>query len=122
NLSGRLGYLISRNSLKQAYRRLDYAEYGGAPLVGLDGIAIVAHGGSTAIAIKNAIRQARDAAEQNMNHHIADALAELDQGGGEKEPGLTQKLWRRFRSKIESMSDKSPPASDSDERRRGGGS
>jgi len=121
NLLGRVGYLLSRTAFTQAYRRLDYAEYGGAPLVGLDGIAIVAHGGSSPLAIKNAIRQARDAAEQNMNHHIADALAELDRGAGEKEPGLPQKLWRRFRSKIESMSEKSP-ASDSDERRRGGGS
>ena len=37
------------------------------------------------LAIKNAIRQARDAVDQNMNRHIADALAELDHGAGDKE-------------------------------------
>ncbi|HEX9787840.1 MAG TPA: phosphate acyltransferase PlsX, partial [Candidatus Binatia bacterium] len=61
NVYSRLGYLLSRKSLSEAYRRLDYAEYGGAPLIGLDGVAIVAHGGSSPVAIKNAIRAARDA-------------------------------------------------------------
>src|SRR5262249_23288483 len=50
NISSRVGYLFSRNSLAAAYRRLDYAEYGGAPLIGLDGVAIVAHGGSSPLA------------------------------------------------------------------------
>lgn len=120
NLTSKVGYLMSRKALKEAYRRLDYAEYGGAPLIGLDGIAIIAHGGSNPLAIKNAIRQARDAAAQNMNQHIAEALAELDHGAGEKKPGLSQKLWRRFKSKIEAMSEKAEAPSDSEERRRGG--
>ena len=118
--TSKLGYLMSRGALKQAYRRLDYAEYGGAPLVGLDGIAIIAHGGSNPLAIKNAIRQARDAAAQNMNRHIADALAEFDHGAGEKKEGLSQKLWHRFKSKIESMGEKAEPPSDVANRRRSG--
>jgi len=117
NLISKLGYLINRNALKQAYRRLDYAEYGGAPLIGLDGVAIVAHGGSNPLAIKNAIRQARDAVDQKINHHIADALADMDLGAGEKKAGLPQKLWHRFKSKIESMGEKVEPASGSAERR-----
>ena len=68
NLSSRVGYLLSRKSLAEAYRRLDYAEYGGAPLIGLDGVAIIAHGGSNPLAIKNAIRAARDAV---INRSIA---------------------------------------------------
>jgi glycerol-3-phosphate acyltransferase PlsX len=52
--------------LRPAFRRIgrqfDYAEYGGAPLVGLNGVAIVAHGRSTPRAIRNALRNARDAA------------------------------------------------------------
>jgi phosphate acyltransferase len=120
NLSSKLAYLISRNALKQAYRRLDYAEYGGAPLIGLDGVAIIAHGGSSPLAIKNAIRQACDAVDQKMNHHIADALAELDHGAGEKKAGLPQKLWNRFKSKIESIGEKSEPSSSAEERRRSG--
>jgi glycerol-3-phosphate acyltransferase PlsX len=120
SLSRKLGFLLSRNALRQAYRRLDYAEYGGAPLVGLDGVAIIAHGGSNPLAIKNAIRQARDAVEQNVNHHIADALTELEHSGAEKKEGLPQKLWHRFKSKIESLGEKNEPAVDAKERRRGG--
>ena len=84
NLSSRVGYLLSRKSLSEAYRRLDYAEYGGAPLIGLDGVAIIAHGGSNPLAIKNAIRAARDAVDQEMNRHIAEALGEMDGAAGVK--------------------------------------
>ncbi|HKX51251.1 MAG TPA: phosphate acyltransferase PlsX, partial [Candidatus Binatia bacterium] len=67
----RLGYLLTRQSLRHAYRKLDYAEYGGARLLGLDGVAIVAHGGSTALAIKNAIRVASESVSQNVNGHVS---------------------------------------------------
>jgi glycerol-3-phosphate acyltransferase PlsX len=119
-LSSKLGYLMSRSALKQAYRKLNYAEYGGAPLVGLEGVAIIAHGGSNPLAIKNAIRQARDAVAQNMNRHIADALAELDSGAAASKEGLPQRLWHRFKSKFESIGEKSEPAPDAEERRRSG--
>jgi glycerol-3-phosphate acyltransferase PlsX len=103
NFSSRLGYLMSRNSLREAYRRLDYAEYGGAPLIGLDGVAIIAHGGSDSRAIKNAIRAARDAVEQEVNRLITDAL-----GGAENSNGLPVKIWRRIKSSI-SLGDKPEP-------------
>jgi len=119
NLSSRLGYLLSRNSLAEAYRRLDYAEYGGAPLIGLDGVAIIAHGGSSPLAIKNAIRAARDAVDQQINLHIADALGDTDGVGGKKE-GLPRKLWERFKSKIESLGEKTESDADPEERRGGG--
>jgi glycerol-3-phosphate acyltransferase PlsX len=115
NLTSRLGYLISRNSLKEAYRRLDYAEYGGAPLIGLDGVAIVAHGGSNPLAIKNAIRAARDAVDQKMNQHIAEALSDGDLAG-DKKGGLPRKIFERIRSKIESMGHKDDPPRDPEER------
>ena len=118
NVSSKLGYLMSRSALKEAYRRLDYAEYGGAPLIGLDGVAIIAHGGSSPLAIKNAIRQARDAVDQKMNRHIADALVELEHAAGKKE-GLPQKLWHRLKSKIESMGEKGEPEIDAEQRRPG---
>jgi glycerol-3-phosphate acyltransferase PlsX len=119
NLSSRVGYLLSRKSLAEAYRRLDYAEYGGAPLIGLDGVAIIAHGGSNPLAIKNAIRAAGDAVDQQINRHIADALGEMD-GAAEKREGLPRKLWQRFKSKIESLGDKTEAESHPPERRRGG--
>jgi phosphate acyltransferase len=75
----RLGYLLTRQSLRHAYRKLDYAEYGGARLLGLDGVAIVAHGGSTALAIKNAIRVASESVSQNVNGHVSAALESMAQ-------------------------------------------
>jgi phosphate acyltransferase len=120
NIPSRLGYLLSRNSLSEAYRRLDYAEYGGAPLIGLDGVGIIAHGGSNPRAIKNAIRAARDSVDQEMNRHIAEALTEMDGAAGVKKEGLSRKLWERFKSKIESLGEKNEPASGTEERRKSG--
>jgi glycerol-3-phosphate acyltransferase PlsX len=121
NISSKLGYLMSRNSLRAAYRRLDYAEYGGAPLIGLDGVAIVAHGGSNALAIKSAIRLARDAVDHEMNRRIAKALGDADGGEEGKKEGLPHKLWARFKSKIDALGDKAEPEAEEEERRRGGG-
>lgn len=115
NLTSRLGYLISRNALKEAHRRLDYAEYGGAPLIGLNGVGIVAHGGSSPLAIKNAIRAARDAVDQKMNQYIAEALSDGDLGG-DKKGGLPRKIYERIKSKIESMGHKDDPPRDPEER------
>lgn len=75
NWWSRLGYLLIRSSLREGFGRLDYANYGGAPLIGLDGIAIVAHGGSSAKAIKNAIRVANESVSRDVNGGIVAALA-----------------------------------------------
>lgn len=85
----RLGYVLTRQSLRHAYRKLDYAEYGGARLLGLDGVAIVAHGGSTALAIKNAIRVASESVSQNVNGHISSALESMAQAATENKTLLT---------------------------------
>ena len=85
----RLGYLLTRQTLRHAYRKLDYAEYGGARLLGLDGVAIVAHGGSTALAIKNAIRVASESVSQNVNGHISAALESMAQAATENKTLLT---------------------------------
>ena len=118
NIPSRLGYLLSRKSLAEAYRRLDYAEYGGAPLIGLDGVAIIAHGGSNPRAIKNAIRAARDAVDQEINRHIAESLSEIDSAAGIKKEGLPRKLWERFKSKIESLGEKAETASEAEDQRK----
>lgn len=118
NVLSRLGYLMSRDALKEAYRRLDYAEYGGAPLIGLEGVAIIAHGGSEPRAIKNAIRAARDEIEQDVNRHIAEILGDAEVGG--KKEGLPHKIWQRIKSKIESIGDE-PESADQTEEQKGGG-
>ena len=53
--ASRAGYLLMRHSFSKLWERLDSAEYGGAPLLGLNGVSIVAHGSSSSKAIKNAI-------------------------------------------------------------------
>ncbi|MBN1875315.1 MAG: phosphate acyltransferase PlsX [Anaerolineae bacterium] len=62
--------------LKRIFKRLDYAEYGGALLLGVDGVAIVGHGRSNAKAIKSAIRQGREAAAGQFIEAIKAGLDE----------------------------------------------
>ena len=116
NVVSRLGYLMSRNALRDAYRRLDYAEYGGAPLIGLEGVAIIAHGGSDPRAIKNAIRAAGDEIQQDVNRHIAEIIGDAE--AGSKKEGLPQKIWQRIKSKIESLGDETESADQTGESKR----
>jgi glycerol-3-phosphate acyltransferase PlsX len=69
------GLLLLLPALRRIAKRMDYAEYGGAPLLGVDGIAIIAHGRSNAKAIKNAVRVARDSARANLVQVIKQGVA-----------------------------------------------
>ena len=69
-LSAKVGYILAQKAFQQFQRRMDYSEYGGAPLLGIKGIGIVCHGRSNANAIKNAIRVAHEVCEQNVNEAI----------------------------------------------------
>jgi glycerol-3-phosphate acyltransferase PlsX len=71
---GKLGGLLIRPGVRQLRARVDWREFGGAPLLGIDGVAVVAHGRSDARAIKNAIRVACDAVE---NHLVGKIRAEV---------------------------------------------
>ncbi len=73
------GALLMRKVFKLLKKELDYAEVGGAPLIGIKGCAIVSHGKSNAKAIKNAIKQAFDFIDTGVNEHIEKALAEQAQ-------------------------------------------
>jgi glycerol-3-phosphate acyltransferase PlsX len=74
-ITRQVGFLLSRRAFSEFKKRLDYAEYGGAPLLGLKGICIVSHGSSNANAIKNAIRVASEFAEHRINDTIERELA-----------------------------------------------
>jgi glycerol-3-phosphate acyltransferase PlsX len=63
---GKLGGLLIRSGVRQLRSRVDWREFGGAPLLGIDGVAVVAHGRSDARAIKNAIRVTRDAVQNQL--------------------------------------------------------
>jgi len=70
NMLGKLGYLLLRPSLANFQRRIDYAEYGGAPLLGVNGVCIICHGRSSARAIKNAIKVSKDFVDRDLNGHL----------------------------------------------------
>jgi glycerol-3-phosphate acyltransferase PlsX len=67
--------VLRGDGMRRVFKVLDYAEYGGAPLLGVRGISIICHGNSPARAIKNAIGVALQSVESKVNQHIAAELA-----------------------------------------------
>src|SRR5438128_4144793 len=70
----KLGALLARESFRTIKDKTNYEEYGGSPLLGADGICIIAHGASTPLAIKNALRVAVESIEHQVNPHIIDEV------------------------------------------------
>jgi len=78
NLQVKVGALLSKQSFKRLKKRLDYSEYGGAPLLGLRGVSIICHGRSSSNAIKNAIRVAKEFAENQVNAKLEAELSQVE--------------------------------------------
>ena len=76
-LLSKLGYLLVKPSLKAFRKKVDYAEYGGAPLLGVQGTAMICHGSSSPRAIMNAIKMARDSETHQINRKLIERLEEL---------------------------------------------
>jgi glycerol-3-phosphate acyltransferase PlsX len=74
-LSSKVGYVLARKAFQNFKKRVDYSEYGGAPLLGVRGVCLICHGGSNPNAIKNAIRVAAEFAEGKVNEKIERDLA-----------------------------------------------
>jgi glycerol-3-phosphate acyltransferase PlsX len=76
--SSQVGYLLSRRAFRRFRRRVDYSEYGGAPLLGVAGLCIVGHGRSSAKAVRNAVAMASRFVSTNVlarvEHEIAAAV------------------------------------------------
>ena len=70
----RLGAFLVKVSIRDLRKVLDYAEYGGAPLLGVNGVCIVCHGESSPKAIKNALKMAADMVRERVNEHITKVL------------------------------------------------
>jgi len=81
NLQAKLGALLSQQAFRHLKKRLDYSEYGGAPLLGLRGVTIICHGRSSANAIKNAIRVALEFSENNVNQTLESELKMVEDPG-----------------------------------------
>jgi len=72
----KIGYLLSRPAFARFKKKVDYAEYGGAPLLGINGVGMICHGGSNIKAIKNAVRLASDFASKGVNLKMAEKIQE----------------------------------------------
>lgn len=82
NLTRKVGAILSRGAFRSLRRRTDYAEWGGAPLLGVKGVVIIGHGKSDSRAVANAIRVARDAVVREVNDKIHSRLAEFASRAG----------------------------------------
>ena len=76
-LSSQVGYVLSRKAYKSFRKKIDYSEYGGAPLLGVRGVTVIGHGSSNAHAIKNAIRVAAELVRGGVNERIEQELSML---------------------------------------------
>lgn len=74
NLFSLLGAFMVKHAFKEMKSSFDYEEYGGVPLLGVNGISIICHGRSTSKAINNAIRVAVEIGEKQVNLHIQEQL------------------------------------------------
>ena len=72
----KIGYLFVRGAFDRFKKIVDYAEYGGAPLLGINGVGMICHGGSNVKAIKNAIRFAHEYAKSGVSEHVSEKLSE----------------------------------------------
>jgi glycerol-3-phosphate acyltransferase PlsX len=70
----KMALLLLRGAFRDIKKKVDYAEYGGAPLLGVDGCAIICHGSSNAKAISNGIRVAAEFMEKRINQQIKESL------------------------------------------------
>jgi len=75
SLVSKLGFWLSRRAFEGFKRRFDYAEYGGALLLGVKGIGVICHGSSSAKAIKNAIKTAAEFVNSRAQEHLKEGLA-----------------------------------------------
>src|SRR6266516_5787929 len=84
----RLGAFLARESFRTIKDKTNYEEYGGSPLLGVNGICIIAHGSSTPLAIKNALRVAAESIEHQVNPHIIEEVRRYNETTAPLQPAL----------------------------------
>jgi glycerol-3-phosphate acyltransferase PlsX len=85
--TGRVGYLLMKPALRNFKKKTDYAEYGGAPLLGINGTCIISHGRSSAKAIKNAIKVAAEFSRKRVYEIITEEINSVRSMGGKSGQG-----------------------------------
>ena len=99
SLRAKIGYLFARQAVNAIKKKLDYSEYGGAPLLGVDGVVIIGHGRSSAKAVKNAVRLAYEFAQISLPellHRNLEENKDLQRLGGKN----LAKVWEQIKEKI----------------------
>ena|ERR1043166_4662094 len=84
----KVGAYFAKDAFLEIRAKTNYEEYGGSPLLGVDGICIIAHGASTPLAIKNALRVAAESIEQQVNPHIVEEIRRYHETTAQLEPAL----------------------------------
>jgi len=97
SLTRKTGAWLCRPGLKKMKQQVDYAEYGGAPLLGINGNCFIAHGSSCRKAVKNGIRLCAEFFEQQVNEHL---LEELDKNHEIQKLLPKKKLWNQIKERI----------------------
>jgi len=96
SLSSQLGFILAKKSFDDFKKWFDYANYGGSPLLGVNGGVIISHGRSNAKAIKNAIRVANELVEQKVIEHLAKELIDShDLHTVGRKHGLLEKVFKK---------------------------
>ena len=115
NWLSKLGYLFLKPQLVEFKKKVDHSETGGAPLLGVNGVVIIAHGSSSPKAIKNAINRAHELSEKNLIDHIKQDI-ELNLADVESQKGT---LWKQIKNiafgseGLEPKGEDDPPPTDS---------
>lgn len=81
-ITRKIGYVLSRAAFRDFKKRVDYSEYGGAPLLGVKGVCIICHGRSNDNAIRNAIRVATELASEHVTDRILSDMARWQSENG----------------------------------------
>lgn len=87
-LTSKMGYVLSQRAFSNFKRRLDYSEYGGAPLLGLKGVCIICHGRSNSHAIKNAVRVAYEFCHNKLSEKIEHEVSRIATRESEPHPPI----------------------------------
>lgn len=83
NFLARVGFFLMKRNLKSLFKKMDYSEYGGAHLLGLNGVCIIGHGRSNPNAVKNAIRLAKDFVVNRVQEKIQQEIGRAARAVGE---------------------------------------
>jgi glycerol-3-phosphate acyltransferase PlsX len=79
------GAVLAQGAFKALRKKYNYENYGGSPLLGVNGVVIIAHGSSSALAVRNAVRVGMETVENQVNPHIEQALAAITQAPSQGE-------------------------------------